>query len=351
MINSINGKKNENYCDSDFSNRLEYLGDVFEEGDKWHIWCASPIEGPDGKIHLFVSRWPLETGHNGWTTHSEIAHAVADRPEGPFTFMDVILKGKDGDAWNAQAPHNPTIHKVGNKYALFYIARSKNTDPKTQRIGLLVSDSLYGPWEEVTDKPILSPSENADEWDYQSAVGVNNPAFLIHPSGEYWLYYKAKPKGARINDTTMPRKIGLAIADKLQGPYKRLSQPVASTGTEIEDPYVFIEEGKYYLITTDNLGAIKRGGGILFSSSDGIHFDKFEMGYNTAANYKGSGVELELQDLPSDQLGKFERPQILMRNGKPAYMYVASGKNFVVENGTVNYTKRGSCPSVFKINK
>ena len=332
-----------------FSDRLKYLGDVFKEADKWHIWCTSAIDGPDGKVHLFVARWPLETGHQGWTTHSEIAHAVSDTPNGLFKFTDVVLNGKRTDVWNAQAPHNPTIHKIDDKYVIFYIARYKGSGPEGQNIGMLISDSLFGPWKESSSEPILARSDDPTDWDYKSCVGVNNPAFLKHPNGEYWLYYKAKPKGADIGNSNKPRKMGLAVSRTLQGPYVRLKQPVASSKTEIEDAYAFIENGTFHLITTDNNGAVKRGGGLLFSSNDGTHFDKFEMGFNTACSYEGTGVDKEPWELPSDQLGKFERPQILMRDGKPAYLYTATGKNFVIEHSKVNYYIKGSSSCVFKI--
>ena len=31
------------------------------------------------------------------------------------------IKGRGGDWWDANTTHNPTIHKVGSQYALFYL--------------------------------------------------------------------------------------------------------------------------------------------------------------------------------------------------------------------------------------
>src|SRR4051794_35102413 len=50
----------------------------------YYIWCGSMVAGPDGKYHLFYSRWPRVLGHAAWVTHSEVAHAVADSPAGPY---------------------------------------------------------------------------------------------------------------------------------------------------------------------------------------------------------------------------------------------------------------------------
>ena len=77
---------------SEFCRKLKPVGRVLEmEG--WFVCCCTPIDGTDGKVHLFCSRWPKETKMHGWLTNSEIIHAIADAPEGPFTMEGVALKG------------------------------------------------------------------------------------------------------------------------------------------------------------------------------------------------------------------------------------------------------------------
>jgi hypothetical protein len=52
----------------------------------YFVWCGAPVKGPDGRYHLFYSRWPVKVGFApGWAIHSEIAYAVADAPAGPYT--------------------------------------------------------------------------------------------------------------------------------------------------------------------------------------------------------------------------------------------------------------------------
>jgi len=61
---------------SDFSKHLHPVGRILElEG--FYVWCNAPIEGPDGRTHVFFSRWPAAKGMGGWINASEIAHAVA----------------------------------------------------------------------------------------------------------------------------------------------------------------------------------------------------------------------------------------------------------------------------------
>ncbi len=327
---------------SDFCRRLEPVGRILELKD-WRVWGCSPIDGSDGKVHVFFSRWPVETGHEGWVTHSEVAHAVADRPEGPYRVIGTALKGRGRDAWDADMIHNPTVHKVGSRYALFYIgnnvglARRGNAPPSsTQRIGLAMADSLDGPWKRVGDGPILDVSPNRKDWDSYITV---NPALLEHPNGQFWLYYKAWDK---YNSGDI-RKIGLAVADRIEGPYRRHpANPLIDFSSRgplwLEDPYAFIENGKFYLIARDHgffTGQANNAvptPGLLFVSPDGVRWSEPAIAYKTADAY----FQEPAADPPLPRFGRFERPQILMRNGHPAYLFVAFvGGRYGTSSGAV----------------
>ena len=56
----------------------------------------------------------------------------------------------------------------------------------TKRIGVATASSLYGPWKRM-DQPLLEAGEEG-AWD---DCNTTNPAFIIHPNGESWLYYKS----------------------------------------------------------------------------------------------------------------------------------------------------------------
>ena len=50
---------------SEFSRRLRPVGRILEmEG--WYVWCIAPIEGPNGRAHVFFSRWSAAKGMGGW---------------------------------------------------------------------------------------------------------------------------------------------------------------------------------------------------------------------------------------------------------------------------------------------
>ena len=287
----------------DFTRRLKPVGRILELED-WYTWGSSAIDGPDGRVHLFTARWPRETGFRGWSTHSEIAHAVADRAEGPFEVVGTALSGRGGDAWDGRMVHNPTIHNVGSGYALLYVA-NRDGRPFTQAIGLALADSLDGPWRR-SDEPILKPPQYR-AWDFAL---VTNPALLQHPNGECRLYYKSWDMADG------KRKVGLAIADRVTGPYRRHPEnPVvdySAGGKQIEDPYAFmLGETFCMILADDNEGVVKRHGGILITSADGVRWSEPALAYDTSGTYFGGEVQ------------RFERPQVLLREGRPAYLYLA----------------------------
>ena len=84
------------------------IGGGYEDPDYW-VWGSSVIKGEDGKYHLFYSRWPKKYNFTAWLTHSEIAHAIADHPAGPYTFIEIAMQSHGGNYWDAITAHNPKI--------------------------------------------------------------------------------------------------------------------------------------------------------------------------------------------------------------------------------------------------
>jgi hypothetical protein len=91
--------------------------------DTMSIWGGSLVKGEDGKYHMFYSRWPKAPGWV-WVSHSEIAHAVSHSPFGPFEFRDVALPVRGAEYWDGLCTHNPTIHKFDGKYYLYHMGNT-----------------------------------------------------------------------------------------------------------------------------------------------------------------------------------------------------------------------------------
>ncbi|MFV0536672.1 MAG: hypothetical protein ACK5M3_04780 [Dysgonomonas sp.] len=317
---------------SDFAHKLKPVGRILESED-YYVWCCAPIYDEDGKVHVFYSRWPKKYKMGGWISKSEIAHAVADKPEGPYRYIETVLSPRPG-YFDATTCHNPHIQHVNGMYYLFYMGNSDGT-VYTKRIGLAKSKSLYGPWER-SDKPILEAGKKG-AWD---DCNTTNPAFILHPDGKAWLYYKSwneeayrtEKGGIRAN-----RKYGLAIADNVEGPYRRYkNNPVVDFSIyggnkQVEDAYIYQENGIYKMLMRD-MGYFDHSVGLIFESKDGIHWSDPKIAWF------GSEAYLNEPQAPSHlkRYGRFERPQLLMKNGKPEYLFNAmQGGRYETASGFV----------------
>ncbi|HKI87430.1 MAG TPA: glycoside hydrolase family protein, partial [Draconibacterium sp.] len=115
---------------------IDKLGPSVKNGgfkmEGYWVWGASVIRGEDGKYYAFASRWPKKYPFfNGYIFYSEVVRAVSDKPEGPFAFQEVVLKPRGSKYWDGRTTHNPTIHKSGDTYLLYYIGTTYEGDGPT----------------------------------------------------------------------------------------------------------------------------------------------------------------------------------------------------------------------------
>ena len=306
---------------SDFARKLKPVGRALEM-DGYYIWCNSPIFGLDGKVHVFFSRWDAKKRMGGWLNGCEICHAVADTPESEFKFIDIILAPRGPGFWDATTCHNPFITELDGRYCLFFMGNS-NGKTDTKRIGLATAPTLYGPWTRP-DAPLLLPGETG-AWDDHCTT---NPTVVKH-DGKYMLFYKSW-NTKEFEESTNPtikgnRKYGLAIADKSEGPYiKYAGNPVIDfsgrgSNAQMEDTFVWMEHNKFNMICRD-MGVFNHEYGLLMNSRKGTKWSEPEIAFYDAPHYIK-------QPEPAQYLkkyGRFERPQLLLKDGKPKYMFTAS---------------------------
>ncbi len=197
------------------------LSSRFAEPD-YFVWCGAPTQTSDGKCHLYYSRWPVKRGFNpGWALWSEVAYAVADKPEGPYHFVNVALPARGARFWDGTYTHNPNILQANGKFYLFYAGntgdgRSYPMHRNNQRIGLAVADKPEGPWKRF-DQPIVDVNPDKSAFD---SLLVNNPAACLRPDGGILLIYKAVASDPR-NPMGGKVRYGAALADKPEGSYTK----------------------------------------------------------------------------------------------------------------------------------
>jgi hypothetical protein len=316
----------------DFAERLKYVGVAVAEDDHF-VWGSSPVIGPEGDVHLFVARWPSQTRGGGWRTDCEIARYVADGPEGPFFFVEVVVQDEKGQL----SPHNPTIRKLAGKYVLLYIANDGvERHPANQKIYMRIADSPKGPWRKVgRDGLVLDVPQDKDNWCYGSRVGVNNPSIIRHPDGRYFLYYKALPKDGGA------RRFGVATSDTLEGPYAHYPVSVTDNYSQhktIEDGYAFIFSNRFYILSRNRKQCVMPGyDGVLWESDDGFSF-KAHPGYRPAMHYFPKDVKAKARAIW--RRGELERPQLLITDGRPAYLYAAAGLSISEKNNSTSFVYR-----------
>ncbi|MGJ8682075.1 glycoside hydrolase family protein [Paraglaciecola sp.] len=312
----------------DFQNMLQTVPDaaVFIDPD-YFIWGASLVSGDDGKYHLFYSRWPKSLGHNAWLTHSEVAHAIASSPIGPFKHQGVALPARGAEYWDGLNTHNPTVHKFNGKYYLYYMGNTGDgkamkgfnySHRNNQRIGVAVADNPSGPWKRF-DTPVIDVSPNDEAWD---ALMVSNPSILQKPDGEFLMVYKAVAKKRPLPGGG-PVVHLVATSSSPTGPFVKHPEPVFTAKGEkfpAEDPFIWHQDDAYWAIVKDMRGVFTNQGKslALFTSKDGFDWNKAERALvsKLQVNWQ-SGME---------QLNHLERPQIWFKDGKPAVLFCAADR-------------------------
>ncbi|MEW6357274.1 MAG: glycoside hydrolase family protein [Planctomycetota bacterium] len=305
------------------------VGGGFAMGNYW-VWCGSVIRGEDGRYHMFASRWPRALAFSPhWLTNSEIVRAVSDTPEGPYQFAEVVLPVRGAGYWDGLMTHNPTIHKSGNTYLLYYTgttytgdiptpdAQEKHGSPKViearanQCIGLATATSVQGPWTR-RDKPILPPRPS--KWD---ALMTTNAAPCVYDNGKILLVYKAvgHPKDLL--------RMGAAGADHFEGPYERLcDEPIFrfdKTNDHVEDAYLWRAGDHFELIMKDMRGGIcgEARAGIHAASTGGVH-------WTISDPPKAYSLTVKWDDGSTTTQGHLERPQLLIQDGRPTHLFAAT---------------------------
>ncbi|MEM8765258.1 MAG: sulfatase-like hydrolase/transferase [Bacteroidota bacterium] len=299
--------------------------------DGYYVWGMSVVKGDDGLYHGFASRWDVEASFKNWVTNSEIVHAVSETPAGPYRFESVALGRRGKGYWDGDMAHNPIVKKIGDTYVLYYIGTTyEGTFPTleasvefrkearaNQRIGMATSKSPYGPWER-RDEPIIDTRPN--KWD---ALLTANPAVSVRPDGTVLLIYKST------EGFDGKLKLGVTEAATFEGPYKRLrDEPILdfeeTTGIEehVEDPYIWWNGEQYELIMKDLIGNIcgERGGGIHATSKNGIDWviSRPAQAYSRRVLWDNGDDIVQ---------SAFERPQLLIEDGKPTHIFAATGRN------------------------
>lgn len=294
--------------------------------EAFYIWGASMVRDKEGTCHLLYSRWPRELGHNAWVTHSEIAHAVAEDPLGPYEHVDVALPLRGAEYWDGLCTHNPTVHAFEGRYYLYYMGNAGDgrAEPTTywnhrnnQRIGVAVADHPSGPWRRF-DRPLIDVGADPDDPD---ALMVSNPSICRREDGTYLLIYKAVGRQLEL-PRAGPVVHLAATADSPEGPFRKHDRLLFTRPGDpfpAEDPFIWAQNKRYWAIVKDMTGGFTGAGQslALFTSEDGLDWE-------LASPPLIAQTRIEWLDRGIEELEHLERPQLWIENGVPKVLFCAA---------------------------
>jgi hypothetical protein len=302
----------------------------------YYVWGGSVVKD-QGQYHIFYSRWTTNTWAfgDGWLFASEIAHAVADNPGGPFTPTGVVLGRRTNDPnfafWDSQTQHNPHIRRFGDKFYLYYMASvdpgtnawpgvdQRNRIQRNQRIGVIVADSIADLINSNyvhsvrPQSPIVSPvySTNAatdrttNPTDFAANRIVNNQTVIQRPDGKFQLIHKSNwPQSPNYGH-------GFALADDPAGPFTLIPGPIFSNQSrEDENHWYDSARGIYFLLCKNFSGGTEQ-----LESGDSTNWVSRGMQF---------GRVIQWADGVAEPVEALERPQLFRDdNGEPAMLYLA----------------------------
>ncbi len=197
--------------------------DVIKVGDTYYVWYTK------------VVRKDTTSGRHGYPSGYQGSVWYAAGSDDGRTWVEkgeAIAKGKAG-AFDCTATFTPNILVWRNRYWLYYTAVGPGFDngPYADRnrtaIGLAAADSPHGPWRRVSERPVLQSTRDPKRFD---SYRVDDTCFIVR-DGRIWMYYK----GRQWKNTPRNTKMGVAVAERPEGPFARLNggEPVQDSGHEV----------------------------------------------------------------------------------------------------------------------
>ena len=260
-----------------------------DEGMKqWDYWDGQIIKAPDGKYHLFASRWEQARGHRGWG-NSKAVHAVSDTLIGPYVDKGLCWPENQGGKG-----HNVTaLILPDGRYAVVI----SETRPGT----VFVSKSLDGPWQQLG---LIQVATN----EFTKLGRMSNTSMMVRPDGNFEIVPRS---GAILISTN-----GVLGPYVVQGPsiYPTITGMPQHALHNFEDPVVWFSGGLYHIVV-NNWSDRKA---YHLTSQDGIHDWVFRgLAYDPTRDF------VHYSDGTVNRWTKLERPGMYLENGHVAAVTLA----------------------------
>lgn len=309
-----------------FKDRLQPISEnnIFKTKG-YYNWGTSIIKGNDDQYHLFYSRWKKEYSFYGWLTHSEVAHAISESPAGPWKYKETVLQSRGKGHWDAITVHNPKIKYFEGKYYLYYISTNMGGDAFSDQDLIETAHVGYS----HPNWNILRPNQRTG---VAVANSINGPwkrleKPLLEPSGPITTLtvnpaidqgkdgrYYLIVKGDKPNEKRFIRNQAIAISDSPIGPFEMQTEPVIGY-LDTEDMSLWYDHKRDYYYGVFHAHEFIG----LVSSTDGINWKK-------ATEYALMSKTVPMMDGKELRPDRLERPFIYSENGEPQVLSLAVKK-------------------------
>lgn len=307
------------------SDKILPLGDenVFRDS-VYYNWCNSIIKGKDGKYHLFYSRWKRAKSFTGWLVFSQVAHAVSEKPAGPYRYVNTVLDfGKaNHKAGEMIMAHNPKVKYFNGRYYLYFISTHSDKDIAAATLDSIASTGYPHPlWIPLREnqRTYVASSANLDKgWKIRKKPLVEpsgpiktlavNPAVTQGPDGKFYLIVK----GDRPGTNQFLRNQAVAVSNHPDRGFVIQPKPVIDDiDTEDVSLWYDMPTRRFYSIFHAHtfLG--------MMTSKDGINWEK-------AADFEVMKKRITRPDGRPDLVpDRLERPSVFSENSVPEVLSAA----------------------------
>jgi hypothetical protein len=239
-------------------------------------WDGQIMRGPDGKYHMYASRWSQTAGHSGWGK-SVAVHAVSDSMIGPYVDKGMAYTDSNGKG------HNVTASMLPDNTWTVIVSDTRPGD-------IFTSSTIDGPW---AFKGSITVNANG----LDSSGTAKNLSLVILPDKTY----------------LMATRFGtmMTTPSNLLGPWtvqaaKVFTTPAGYPNGSREDPVIWCSGGQYHLVY--NYYDLRKARHMV--SPDGIkNWKDMGIAYDPTTNF------IRYTDGTVNHWYKLERAGVFMENG------------------------------------
>ncbi|WAJ72227.1 glycoside hydrolase family protein [Catenovulum adriaticum] len=294
---------------------------IFYDKD-YYNWGSTIVKGDDGKYHLFYDQMPKEHGFYSWLTDGIVSRAVSDSPTGPWKKVQEVLGGRGDGYWDQYTVHCTKVYKFDGKYYLYYMSTNSGIMDLTQA---QLDEVRHGKWKPDNLRGMLRSNQRIGVAVADNIEGpwkrFSRPLFepqlpIANQSNN--VSVTKRPDGGYLmiirgdQPDQKPNEIirmqAVLLADNPLGPWKMQSKPVVANYNS-EDPEVWYDaKRKRYYNLYHAFGYMG-----MLTSTDGLNWQR-------AKHYKVADKEYTTTDGKTVEVHRYERMGIYLEDGKPAVM-------------------------------